>query len=95
MMPAPPVVLSDSELDFQLAFVNTQFFIVTLSNSIFFDKFPPKNLQRIFKYFRIVLTRQQALPSAYLPADSSFSILQVIGIIKRRTGPQKIPLRIL
>ena len=66
MMPAPPVVLSDSELDFQLAFVNTQFFIVTLSNSIFFDKFPPKNLQRIFKYFRIVLTRQPAQPTSCL-----------------------------
>ena len=65
MMPAPPVALSDSELDFELAFVNTQFFIVTLSNSIFFDKFPPKNLQRIFKYLRIILTRQ-ALPAYQL-----------------------------
>ena len=54
------------ELDFELAFVNTQFFIVTLSNSIFFDKFPPENLQRIFKYLRIILTRLAAWPSSCL-----------------------------
>ena len=36
-----------------------------------------------------------AWPRPSLPAVCSFSILQVIGIIKRRTAPQKIPLRIL
>ena len=49
---------------------------------------PSTNIQIFKNYF------DKTTSPAYLPAVCSFSILQVIGIIKRRTGPQKIPLRI-
>ena len=49
---------------------------------------PSTNIQIFKNYF------DSTTNPAYLPAVCSFSILQVIGIIKRRTAPQKIPFRI-